>query len=149
MPNWCQCDLTVSGPVRTVIDLLRYARGEHGWFDFGRFVPEPDAPTRPEPGRPAADLDWRVANWGTKWNARNTRHGRVTGQGEAAAVLVQFATAWTPPKPVIRRAVELFPVLTFDLRYFETGCCFCGRFCCARGGVIADETGDYTGPRGG
>lgn len=141
MPNWCECDLTISGPRRAVFDCLRHARGDNGAFDFGRLVPGP--------GRPADDRDWYVANWGTKWNARRPLVGRATGWGRRVAVPVAFATAWTPPKPVIRRAAELFPVLTFDLRYFEIGCCFCGRFCCAHGDVVADETGDYSGPRGG
>lgn len=62
---------------------------------------------------------------------------------------MEFATAWTPPKPVVTRASELFPSLSFVLRYFERGCEFCGRFHCTGGGIVIDETEAYVGPRGG
>ena len=60
-----------------------------------------------------------------------------------------FDTAWSPPVPVIRKAAELFPSLSFELRYFESRGRFNGMLCCSRGGVDYDECGPYFGDRGG
>lgn len=44
----------------------------------------------------------------------------------------------------------MFPELTFDLRYFESGMGFNGRYACRDGGaVFYDEQAAYYGTRGG
>ena len=61
----------------------------------------------------------------------------------------QFYTAWDPPKPVIKRAAELFPVLRFELRYIEGGA-MSDLFSCSGGEVESEtESGPYFGNRGG
>ena len=63
--------------------------------------------------------------------------------------MIHFDTAWSPPLPVVRKAAELFPSLSFELRYFECGDGFNGLFCCREGEVDFDESGPYFGDRGG
>src|SRR3954469_22023889 len=50
MPNWCECDLEISGPTATVRQFLEFAKGGEGDeqyqggpspFDFNRFIPYP------------------------------------------------------------------------------------------------------------
>jgi hypothetical protein len=59
--------------------------------------------------------NWNIANWGTKWNARDISLERM-GEGEA---VYNFSTAWSPPMPIIDRLRKLFPTTTFFFRYQE------------------------------
>lgn len=44
---------------------------------------------------------WACENWGTKWNACDTR---INGEDE-----IQFDTAWSNPEPVIKKLAEKYP----------------------------------------
>jgi hypothetical protein len=88
--------------------------------------------------------DWAISNWGTKWNARKPIVSEVGG-----GVLMRFSTAWSPPRPVVLKASEVFPRLTFRLKYFEGGACFQGVLVCQAGVVLVDDVFDYNGERGG
>ena len=55
---------------------------------------------------------WSVANWGTKWNASHVQVDEGPGYVEIA-----FDTAWSPPLPVLRKMVAMFPKLAFDCRW--------------------------------
>jgi hypothetical protein len=173
MPNWCECDLRIEGPLAKVNDFLAFAKGENGCFDFNRFKPYPEEfarldrlaeewgkqppetrVERPKDGFNSGGYEWCILNWGVKWNAHNPSQSldsTYTGAsgGECAEIEINFETAWSPPKPVIDRASGLFPELRFDLRYFECGCGFNGMFVCEGGEVVTDEDGDYFGSRGG
>jgi hypothetical protein len=94
---------------------------------------------------------WRNEHWGTKWQpdgAERRQDGPSyrTGQQE---VLVTFATAWSPPLPVVLAMSKKFPTLDFELRYFESGCCFNGIYECEGGEVTQADQGPYYGDRGG
>lgn len=178
MPNWCECDLFVEGPKAKVQEFLDLVKSDESPFDFDRVVPYPEHlreldrlaeewhrknpppwgeevwASRPKDGYNQGGYEWCWKNWGTKWNAKDVEVGdaetwRAGGGAEHARVEVNFATAWSPPKPVIERASARFPELTFDLRYFERGQGFNGKFVCEKGAVEADECGDYFGNRGG
>jgi hypothetical protein len=173
MPNWCENDLTVEGPKEAIEEFMAFAEAD-GPFDFERFAPYPeelrrlddvaeawdrqraDNPgkvdsMRPRDGYNAGGYEWCVANWGTKWRAFHVdRQEPEPGDGEGTwQVVFHLDTAWSPPLPVIQKAAELFPLLSFELRYFECGCCFNGILCCSGGAVTYDESGPYFGDRGG
>ena len=63
-------------------------------------------------------------------------------------IVFHFDTAWSPPTPIIKNAAERFPALTFELRYFECGCCFNGLFRLSRGEVESDESSTLFRPPG-
>jgi hypothetical protein len=174
MPNWCACDLIIEGPSCKVDAFLRFARCDEVVLDFGHFLPYPahfqeldrkaaewdaehpgELEGRPADGYNQGGYDWCMANWGTKWNARKPELNEEGGQcwtdaGTARRrVEINFATAWSAPKPVVQRAAELFPELTFELRNFERGEGFSGMLRCGNGVVLADLAGDYCGDRGG
>lgn len=44
---------------------------------------------------------WRIDNWGTKWNAHDTRI--------VSSEVVEFTTAWSPPHKVIAKLAAKFP----------------------------------------
>lgn len=174
MPNWCECDLYITGPKEEVEKFLETVKSEDSVFDFNRVVPYPehfrelDGPFRewmkkppeertdlpPPDGFNQGGYEWCLLNWGTKWNASRARLYARTGAWEIdgramLGVELNFDTAWSPPKPLIERASEQFPGLVFDLRYFECGMGFNGQLVCERGEVLGDEVGPYFGMRGG
>ena len=174
MPNWCECELRVTGPRTKVEDLIAVAKCGHRPFDFNRFVPYPEEFQQmddirenwekvalsdpviaqvagPKSGFSSGGKEWCEEHWGTKWNARGGPGGplSVFHLGSESAAWFEFDTAWSPPRPVIKKASELFPELTFDLRYFEQGMQFNGMFLCKGGEVLVDELGRYFGRRGG
>ena len=57
--------------------------------------------------------DWCVINWGTKWNACDTRFNDINKAD------VCFDTAWTPPLPVIKSLSEQYPEQTFHFEFAE------------------------------
>ena len=172
MPNWCENDLAVRGPSDAVKGFLTLAEGESP-FDFSKLIPYPEhfrrldaiadawereqaekpekerGGPRPADGFNSGGYEWCVKNWGTKWPAVAVK---IEARKETAAgleVVIHFSSAWTPPKPVISRASELFPSLRFVLRYFEAGAEFQGEYVMKYGECIRDESSSYRGTRGG
>lgn len=58
---------------------------------------------------------WNIDNWGTKWDADVSYLERE----EDGSWRVHFATAWSPPYPVIAAAAEQYPTLHFFLEWEE------------------------------
>lgn len=137
MPNWCDNTLTISHPDPAVMEKA-VAAWNDGKF-LTTFVPEPDyetivvLPTYPEivgnnePVDPKKSWwDWRVQNWGTKWEI-----GFDPDHGNRAELVngkftVGFMSAWSPPLPAYDSMMKQgFSILAY---YFEPGCDFCGRY---------------------
>lgn len=168
MPNWCECDLYVTGRDGRVREFLEFAAGDIP-FDFNRFVPYPaefeamdrEAKRRRQSDDPAVraegwtdgynsgGYEWCLAHWGTKWNACRGRCGSTVSDGDVLTAALHFDTAWSPPTPVVENAAGRFPDLTFDLRFFERGVQFQGRFRCVGGEVVEHDVAEYFGHRGG
>jgi hypothetical protein len=177
MPNWCECDLRIEGPRVRVEEFLKFAEGEGRGLDFNRLIPYPEHfaeldraavewerknpppwseevfRTRPRDGYNQGGYEWCIKHWGTKWNTYNVSQSLYepysVSSVDGLEVEINFDTAWSPPRPVIERASELFPELRFDLRYFERGAAVNGLFVCEGGKVLANESGAYFGNRGG
>ena len=171
MPNWCENDLKVRGPVGDVEAFLTLMKGE-SLFDFGKVLPYPEhfrrldeiadawdqehkedldkeLGPRPADGFNSGGYEWCIANWGTKWPAAAVRIEAGKETAGRLEVVIHFSTAWSPPKPVILRASDLFPSLRFVLRYFEAGAGFQGEYALKYGECIRDESSSYRGSRGG
>ena len=116
MPNWCANTLRVTASTDVARALLpEVARRFELGTPFQFLVPM------------AAELletdtwfDWRVHNWGTKWDAAEATVGQIQGD----ALLLVFDTAWSPPLGVYARLHEL----GFDVfaTYAEQGIGFAG-----------------------
>lgn len=65
------------------------------------------------------------------------------------SAVVTFYTAWAPSEPLIDKMSELFPTLTFTLKYYEGGMGFKGTYKVKNKKILTDMSGDYTGTRGG
>lgn len=56
--------------------------------------------------------DWRIHNWGTKWNA----YDQISEEGEN---VITFDTAWSTPAYAMQKLAEKYPQLTFNVRYAD------------------------------
>jgi hypothetical protein len=141
MPNWCDNNLYISHP-----DKKMMKKALNAW-NKGKFlstlVPEPDytkvkvKPTfdsshitgtpKPEFVDPEqAWWDWRVQNWGTKWDIGWDSHQDKAELSGDHDMFVNFQSAWSPPLDAYATLVEM----GYSIRayYFEGGCAFCGRW---------------------
>jgi hypothetical protein len=79
--------------------------------------------------------DWRVAEWGTKWDVGRKKGNRsLSVKSGAKKVKISFSSAWSPP---IGFYEKIHDQLGYEVEaYFcEPGVGFCGSW---RNGVIAD-----------
>ena len=128
MPNHCFNTLTVEGP-KSIVIIDSLFDDKHN-VDFNNVIKMPEqldigaVPLKPnetmlknkkETGY-YSWCDWSIENWGTKWNAYESR--RVGDN------TVEFLTAWSPPIPVIEELSKKYPDHVFKLSYrdeFEEG----------------------------
>lgn len=142
MPNWCNnvVELVHADPSM----LKRAARAFNAGALLQEFIPCPeelmDEQLSSYGGDDAADkdllresmlakygstswYDWRVANWGTKWDV-----GEENGanEDEETALILRFDSAWSPPIAAYEQLTE--QGFHIDAYYYEPGMAFCGRW---------------------
>jgi len=117
MPNWCSNILVVGHGDQKL--LRRFLRGYRKGKLAQEFLPMP-----PEYKKDSRWHDWRVLNWGVKWDFGQGENGAPPVQRDGE-VEVRFSTDWTPP---IEFYLEM-RLLGFDINaaFYEPGVGFCGR----------------------
>lgn len=74
--------------------------------------------------------EWRVQNWGTKWNASSA---------EIAEGRLSFLTAWNAPKPVMEKLSGMFPTVSIHHAWADEDIGYnCGE-CTYQNGVMTQE----------
>jgi hypothetical protein len=151
MPNWCSNHLTIEGDSKQLKEFLEKSitdvAEEEEIFTFSGTYPEPDYDTTPvartypeisatyKKGKEKEEIlkneptirkgswwDWRVQNWGTKWEPSD-----VVIYTQTKNILeISFETAWSPPIEWLEKVHQDFPDLIFDLEYEESGMGFGG-----------------------
>lgn len=144
------CCLDMRGPPDVIRTILEVVDNEESAFDLEKILPTP-APLRDtekshasKPGRMTPEqrrlqrrfgstnwYDWRVANWGTKWNVSGEEAGEtwriVRRTRNLVTVRGIFDTAWSPPEPCVAALSERFPEVRFEIAFKEEGMGFAGR----------------------
>ena len=140
MPNWCDNTLELTHENPAMMD-----KAIQGWKDgkfFGTLVPEPDYtkvkvkhtfPTNLATGKPRLEFvdpeqawyDWRLQNWGTKWEI-TTDESYLDVRDNGKSIRASFSTAWSPPTELYQKLVE--DGYEVKALYYEGGCAFCGIF---------------------
>ena len=150
MPNWCDNQITITGP-NSVIDKIEKIvkeesnNAENGLLQFFHPMPKelleteagPIAKTKKEKqARQARKLefgaenwyDWRVNNWGTKWEV--CEFYGVDKQPDAligdSTISFAFSSAWSPPIGAYEKFLENNPDCFIRAYYYEGGCDFMG-----------------------
>ena len=79
--------------------------------------------------------EWSITNWGTKWNA----YGYEDGTDYSACDELTFQTAWSAPRPSLRKLSEMFPEIVFKHQWADEDIGMnCGERCYL-GGEKIDE----------
>lgn len=120
MPNWCMNNLTIEhDDIETVNEFVEaYKSGK----TCEHYLPTP----KNEDGSLHDDWwDYRVNNWGTKWDFGGEDQFIIVKRDEQK-VICSYDTAWAPPIGLYER----LQVLGFRVRasYFEPGLSFAGRW---------------------
>jgi hypothetical protein len=149
MPNYCDADVTIYGSRADLEALLAKAsEGTHevgtDWdtetrkynkveqvpntFSFDNFLPTP-----PEKLEGDGWFDWRIENWGTKWDlVQNETHispiltNNDPNLSHEAFIGMGFQTAWSPALEIFARITEQFPNVLVRYKYVEEGMAFFG-----------------------
>ena len=168
MPNWCENRLQVTGPQKDQDRFLEDVdgginevaggmyKGERIFLTFEPLFPTPQelldtkCPCTDE-GLAAKHIEkygfpdwyaWRIKNWGTKWDAVESKLIRVS-----PCLIYSFDTAWSPPIEWLRNISNHFPELIFTLDYEEVGMCFEGRCIIQNGHDLLDYYQDMSDAR--
>jgi hypothetical protein len=141
MPNWCDNQITITGP-NSVIDkiekIVSDEKDTDGLLNFFHPMPkELDGTTspsssadKPQPMVEGFDCwyDWRLEKWGTKWDC-NEFYG-VDRQGDT--ISFGFSSAWSPPinayDKFIISSSEKKQDVSIKAYYYEGGCDFMGEW---------------------
>lgn len=117
MPNWCSNTAVINGP-KPVIDEIKRVLGTDGsdsdLLNWMRPMP---------PDQEENWYDWRVNNWGTKWDVGSIFIG---DDCEEDSITFSFDTAWAPPVAAFRHWAERDGRVSYRLSYIETGMGFAG-----------------------
>lgn len=167
MPNWCQNNLRVYGDTieisefkQATLKLVKEENLETTEFTFEGLYPTPEellnsiSPAKIEDGETeeqfsarlkrlreeygASDwYEWRIENWGTKWDADET----LILEDSVDELYLCFNTAWAPPTEWLKKVSLRFPNLNFVMDYMEEGQGYCGVLDISDG-EIKEETGN-------
>lgn len=111
MPNWCMNDLRISGDTEEILRFIEDNKTD-GEFCFKTLFPEP------EYANPEDWYEWRLQNWGTKWDV----DGNVdVNKLDDDLYRLYFTTAWSPPIHWFETVVKNYPTLKFELNAGEPG----------------------------
>ena len=129
MPNWCSNSITISGSTDTIKQLWDDA---HVGDDFGllnAMVPMPkelDGTTKGTDGDAVNWYDWRVTNWGTKWDISDEGLEYVDNGDGTSVIQGWFDSAWAPPIEAYNTFLDDMDGCYIEATYEEGGMDFAG-----------------------
>ena len=129
MPNWCSNSITISGSTDTIKQLWDDA---HVGDDFGllnAMVPMPkelDDTTKGTDGDAVNWYDWRVTNWGTKWDITDEGLEYVDNGDGTSVIQGWFDSAWAPPIEAYNTFLDDMDGCSIEATYEEGGMDFAG-----------------------
>ena len=152
MPNWCDNQLSITGP-NSVIDkiekIVKEEKDTNGLLNF--FYPMPKQLEGTEAGPPAKTkkeklerarlqveygasnwYDWRTTNWSTKWEVCefygvDRQYHSEQNEGEST-ISFGFSSAWAPPIGAYEMFLEKNEECSLRAFYYEGGCDFMGEW---------------------
>ena len=155
MPNWCNNNISITGPNSVIdkiekivkeeenTDLSSKEKGETpGLLQFMAPMPkELDGTTapsssadKPQPLVEGFDnwYDWRVENWGTKWElcefyGVDRQYHSEQNEGEST-ITFGFDSAWSPPINAYEQFLRDNEDCSLKAWYYEGGCDFMGEW---------------------
>ena len=147
MPNYCNNNIVITGPNSVIDKIEKIAKGDKGDL-LQYFYPMPkelnDTIAGPEPKTKKEKLekrrlqveygasnwyDWRVENWGTKWDIMEfyNINRKEIGEDESE-ISLGFDTAWAPALGAYERFIDKNSNCSLKAYYYEPGCDFMGEW---------------------
>lgn len=156
MPNWCEVNLDIIVPTKAEAKNIEKAVKANNILNH--LCPEPsnmshDAVNDEKALKLRSQgmhnwYDWRVDNWGTKWELADGDVELYEEPNGTYCVRIWGNTAWAPPITALRYYKERHPSSTVILYYFEPGMDFVGKFdgetdWCYRPSIIVQHKREY------
>ena len=127
MPNWCNNSITISGPTETIKQLWDDA---HVGDDFGLLQAMAPMPKELEGTTSPSDTpnwwNWRVSNWGTKWDISDEGLEYVDNEDGTSHITGWFDSAWAPPIGAYDTFLDDMDNCSIEATYEEGGMDFAG-----------------------
>ena len=153
MPNWCDNQITITGPNSVIDKIEKIVKEEsddakNGLLQFFHPMPKelldteagPVAKTKKEKqARQVRKLefgaenwyDWRCNNWGTKWEV-NEFYGvdrqHLNDSLDESIISFGFSSAWSPPIGAYEQFLTDNEDCSLKAYYYEGGCDFMGEW---------------------
>ncbi len=129
MPNWCDNTINIRGPVDLISKLWEDAQvASQG--DFGLLQAMVPMPAELNDTKGLGDgpnwYDWRVDNWGTKWDIDADDLELVDNENGTAVITGCFRSAWAPPVRAYENFFDMMTDCSIDASYHEPGMDFAG-----------------------
>ena len=161
MPNWCDNQITITGP-NSVIDKIEKIVTEEKDTDglLNYFHPMPkqledttspsSSADKPQPMVEGFDnwYDWRCENWSTKWEVcefYGVDRQHLNDSLDESTISFGFSSAWSPPINAYQSFLMNMSEKNLDVSvkayYYEGGCDFMG--CWDNGDDDCYAPGDY------
>ena len=146
MPNWCDNQITITGP-NSVIDqiekIVKEEKDTDGLLNFFHPMPKhledttspSSSADKPQPMVEGFDCwyDWRCENWGTKWEVcefYGVDRQHLNDSLDESTISFGFSSAWSPPINAYQTFIMNMSEKNLDVSvkayYYEGGCDFMG-----------------------
>lgn len=135
MPNWCNNTITLTGPKEKITAIYAKAKKDDALLQQLKPMPqELDGTTSPAPKegkvQPLVDgfdnwYDWRVQNWGTKWDV-DMEGLELSDDG--TTITGWFDSAWAPPIHAYEYFLTDNEDCSINSYYYEGGMDFAGQW---------------------
>ena len=130
MPNWCNNQITITGPVTMITALWDRAVAADGLLSAMAPADDPN------------DYSWKKETWGTKWEVLLEGLEIEAADDGTATISGYFDSAWKPPVAAYEGYCAANPQVKIEAYYLETGNKFVG--CWEDGEDDYHEYGEFT-----
>jgi hypothetical protein len=138
MPNWCDNQVSITGPnsvINKIEKIVNEEKDTEGLLQFMYPMPQElkdttaDGSENKEMIKKYGHSDWygwATDNWGTKWDI-NEFYGvdRQEISDDESTISFAFQSAWAPPTGAYQEFIDKHPV-SLEAIYYEGGCDFMG-----------------------
>jgi hypothetical protein len=146
MPNWCSNNFSITGCVESIKDLWEAAQtandGEFGLLEAIAPMPASLNDTVADGSEGMNWYNWRVSNWGTKWDVSDEGLEFIDHGDGTASITGWFESAWAPPIGAYEQLAADFDSCIIEASYFEPGMDFAGFWSSEAGEEHMDDLHD-------
>lgn len=126
MPNWCQNNLTLTGPATLIHDLWSRAqqleREDGGYGLLQAMVPMPLGLENTRTNDTPCWYSWRIREWGVKWDIDiDGLTCETNADGKSATIYGDFDSAWDSPDEAFLRFAGQHDGVFVALSFLEPG----------------------------